>query len=299
MLPAGPHDDPWQGYSTQEGVAAHDRRSALVGIPLHDYDMDQPLCYAAFETQPSGRLHKVGRLPGMQNRNNGLSFWKHHSMFVDFRNITVCLLLPFEANQMAEFCCHLCYIAWLRGVDFIFEQPSSSLLYTLDCCKVLTMLTKAVLQWTSLGGFGGPIAKPTMFLGTAPWLWRLYRETPKLLAGDKGEYYHISIKADGTKQVTGTKKLKSSEHYPTIFCEFLLQTWKTTSSATTRRGARARQRTFGHVRGDNSLPGCGPSMWYLGKLGWLWCYSYMCCGGLRSRWWVRPGCMVGQLTCYM
>ena len=87
-------------------------------------------------------------------------------------------------------------------------------------------MTDVEHQWTSLGGFGGPIAKPTMLVGTAPWMWKLYGRQPKNLTWDEGLYWVVSKDSHGRKMVTGTKALKGTEHYPVVFCHSFFCLWQ-------------------------------------------------------------------------
>ena len=134
-----------------------------------------------------------------------------------------CACFP-PANLMAIFIAKLCYISWLRNVTWLIEQPVSSVLYVLPCMLHVIRQTKACFQYTCLGGFGGPIAKQTMLVGTGSFLWKLYRSKPIDLA-DHDEYYCLSWKKNGEKQVTGKKALQGTEHYPARFCNSLLTDW--------------------------------------------------------------------------
>ena len=76
-----------------------------------------------------------------------------------------------EMNRRVAF---LCLLAGLLGVQWIIEQPLSSLWFGAPSMKnCLTAGAKKVLTW--LKGFGHPMAKPTILWGTPAWIKSLAR----------------------------------------------------------------------------------------------------------------------------
>lgn len=120
------------------------------------------------------------------------------------------------ANSMAAFVSVLLRVAFLREVTWIIEQPGSSVLFSLGVMKHLISSTKAGRVWAHLGAFGGDLMKPSLFYGTVPWRDLICRTMPRDKSKNmsKGKYW---VRKGAS--VTGTKALKSSEHYPRPFCK--------------------------------------------------------------------------------
>ena len=120
-------------------------------------------------------------------------------------------------NALAARVAALCFLASTRGVWWLVEQPSSSLMFGyLPWACVAEGLRPSVIR-THMGAFGGPTAKLTLIAGTAPFLQDLKRSlSPEDSARIEELQIRTAIKAGGGG-VHGSKDLKATQSYPLQF----------------------------------------------------------------------------------
>jgi hypothetical protein len=134
------------------------------------------------------------------------------SAYVLAQNALVCRLLV-----ALRFCV-------ARGVDFIVEQPHSTVMFEYPPFKQwLASDSAGRVQriQTQMGAFGMPATKDTILLGTAPYLGELARRmTHSERDALKSCRMNTSVNytdAAGRKRVQGGKDLKATQSYPVRF----------------------------------------------------------------------------------
>ena len=83
-----------------------------------------------------------------------------------------------QGNELAVRTTLLCLIGWLVKVQYVVEQPISSLLASFPCMAKMLDLTKPSIVSTYMGSFGGDSPKPLRLWGTSPWVKALRRGKP-------------------------------------------------------------------------------------------------------------------------
>ena len=73
-------------------------------------------------------------------------------------------------NLLAERAAHFASYAFTLGLNFVFEQPLSSLLFDYDPVRAVLWKCKAVRVSFSMHGFGSPSRKMMALWGTPSWL---------------------------------------------------------------------------------------------------------------------------------
>ncbi len=151
-------------------------------------------------------------------------FMSRHSTGRD-RCVTGNTSSPYVLAQNALVCRLLVALRFCvaRGVDFIVEQPHSTVMFEYPPFKQwLASDSAGRVQriQTQMGAFGMPAVKDTILLGTAPYLGELARRmTPSerdALASSRGRM-KTTVKytdAAGRTRVQGGKDLKATQSYP-------------------------------------------------------------------------------------
>ena len=112
----------------------------------------------------------------------------------------------------------VCLLGAERGVQFIVEQPVSSVMFNYTPWDVLLQRLRPWIRHVTLhlGAFGAATLKPTHLVGTCAWLPDLKRD---LVQGDR-----VRIEEEGVKtvlksgsSVSGSKDLKGTQTYPVMF----------------------------------------------------------------------------------
>ena len=154
-------------------------------------------------------------------------FMSRHSTGRD-RCVTGNTSSPYVLAQNALVCRLLVALRFCvaRGVDFIVEQPHSTVMFEYPPFKKwLASDSAGRVQriQTQMGAFGMQAQKDTILLGTAPYLGELARKmTPSeraVLASGRGRM-STTVKytdAAGKKCVQGGKDLKATQSYPMRF----------------------------------------------------------------------------------
>ena len=132
-----------------------------------------------------------------------------------------------EANLTAHILSFFVFVASLRGVFVVIEQPRSSLFFKHPALSSMMelMRPKGVILDTHLGGFGHDCDKPTKLYTTLPkdaadFLVRTSKESNGRRMQKNGKVRKSSIwELQDGKWYTGTKKIKTSQVYPKEFCE--------------------------------------------------------------------------------
>lgn len=133
--------------------------------------------------------------------------------------------LPYiqRANIMASRSALLALLCMCLGLDWIIEQPASSLLFEHPRLRQIFDLASSggtrVVQRAStwMGCFGAPTPKPTILVGTPVWLPSLARKFVRNKF-QKRHNKHMDIVTykvvKGRKFFTGGSKLKKTQEYP-------------------------------------------------------------------------------------
>jgi len=122
-----------------------------------------------------------------------------------------------EANVMTSRTALFLLICSCLGVDWVLEQPNSSLMCEHPRIKQVIELgnvgglRKSKRVFTNMGGFGARSKKPTMLLGTPTFLHRLHRRWKACARPSLVRYY---TDARGRKAFQGGVRLKKSQQYP-------------------------------------------------------------------------------------
>ena len=124
-----------------------------------------------------------------------------------------------EGNELNLRVGLMCMIATKLGIPWIIEQPSSSLFFETDTFKSVILATNAQRVHINLGDYGHLTRKPTLLLGTVPWLQTLARPPGTHAARRSKSVALVMVKVEGGKRrVTGKRKfLKASQVYPVRF----------------------------------------------------------------------------------
>ena len=134
-----------------------------------------------------------------------------------------------EGNDMCAFVCALTRIAYLRGLNWWWEQPVSSLFFRMKCWVDFVEWVQEKFnrtpQWVTfpLTAYGGTWKKPTKMMGD----WKLMQKLGRKMKDGKKAKDALYIKTD-TGVRGKEKQLKASESYPaglgTAVANLLLQT---------------------------------------------------------------------------
>ena len=131
-----------------------------------------------------------------------------------------------KGNMIAATLSQLMKLLHGRGVFYLIEQPASSLFFEHPAvASVLKEHAPCVGRARFLmSSFGAPSAKPTLLVGTAPWMGEFQRRGPppqQLAQRPKQDRVRLArVSADG--RVTGNQQLlQASASYPPFFCAFL------------------------------------------------------------------------------
>lgn len=103
-------------------------------------------------------------------------------------------------------------VAHLLKIDYVIEQPTSSLMPSVPFLNTVFEVTAAVHVVTWLGAFGAPSPKPLALRGSPAWLGAVIRRRPS-----KGVCPIRLCRRKG-KKVTGNRQaLSASQAYPLDF----------------------------------------------------------------------------------
>ena len=108
-----------------------------------------------------------------------------------------------------------------RGVAWIIEQPSSSLMWEYPAMRACLQRHAAAEVRLDMGAYGADSPKPTTLMGTAPYLRVLHR---RCSGPERIQLNHEGVEtatswtdAQGNKRCQGTKALKLTQQYPEGF----------------------------------------------------------------------------------
>ena len=165
-------------------------------------------------------------------------------------------------NALAARVAALCFLASARDVWWIVEQPSSSLMFRyLPWACVAEGLRPSFIR-THMGAFGGPTAKLTLLVGTAPCLPDLRRSlAPEDQARIAELQVRTAVKAAGGG-VHGSKELKATQAYPLQFGMALAVALKDCQGASAQKLAPPRLAAAPRESGDGELWHVTPA-WFL------------------------------------
>ena len=118
-----------------------------------------------------------------------------------------------SGNDFAIKVTFMCSLGLLCRVNFIIEQPLSSILSHFPCVERLLSLPSVMTTSTFLGNFGAASQKPVKFWHTASWVKQMKTGRPANLAD------FVSLVRRGPNgRVTGIlKEMKQSQAYPVQF----------------------------------------------------------------------------------
>ena len=123
------------------------------------------------------------------------------------------------ANTMVSRMCMLIMIGACLGLDWVLEQPISSVMkYHPRMQVILNMAEIGCLRvvneiHTWMGSFGASSPKPTMLIGTPSFLPRLHRKLAKRTFENQ-ETSRTYEDKHGKKRFSGGKRLKETQQYP-------------------------------------------------------------------------------------
>jgi hypothetical protein len=125
-----------------------------------------------------------------------------------------------EANIMVSRCALLILFGMCLSLDFILEQPGTSLMFEHPRIRQLQALADAGglrpirSIWTWMGAFGAPTPKPTKLLGTPTWMLALRRTIRRTDFVKRTDMVTYAEDATGKVSYSGSTGLKSSQAYP-------------------------------------------------------------------------------------
>ncbi len=109
-------------------------------------------------------------------------------------------------------------ICTLLGSVWIIEQPTSSLMWEYPAMRALLRRHNAVEVRLDMGAFGADSQKPTVLMGTAPYLRAMERRCAaeeKLMLRLEGAQTTVQYTdSKGKKRCQGTAELKATQQYP-------------------------------------------------------------------------------------
>ena len=107
----------------------------------------------------------------------------------------------------------MCSIGWLTWINYVIEQPLSSLLGYFPCVVRLFHFTHVEMTNTYLGNFGAPSQKPVKLWHTTRWVKELSSGRPPKTMG-----FETLVRKGPTGRVTGIRHaMKESQAYPRRF----------------------------------------------------------------------------------
>ncbi len=84
-----------------------------------------------------------------------------------------------EGNNYAIQVAFMCSLGWVNDINYIIEQPLSSVLGSFPCMEALFDRTAATRTTTYLGCFGAPSMKAVKMWHTAAWVGSLRMSKPR------------------------------------------------------------------------------------------------------------------------
>lgn len=137
-----------------------------------------------------------------------------------------------DANDTVEFLVVLLRIGVMRAAQWCCEQPGTSVMFAMPAWASFIAWSGARRFWVWLGSYGANGLKPTILWGTWGPMKRLYRPKPT-------DFILTNSGWTRGRWVTGTSDLKSSEHFPTAFCQEIASLLADTCSRRTCGAIRA------------------------------------------------------------
>ena len=117
-------------------------------------------------------------------------------------------------NCIADFVATVLMRCQELGLDYVIEQPSSSLLYDYPPIKHAVTVSAGRRVHLTLGSYGAESLKPLVLVGTTPWVEDLRPHSRKRSCSSV-----LTIR-DASGRVTGRPEaLLASAAYPAAFCE--------------------------------------------------------------------------------
>jgi hypothetical protein len=125
-----------------------------------------------------------------------------------------------QANVMVSRCALLILFGMCLSLDFILEQPGTSLMFEHPRIRQLQELADAGglrpirSIWTWMGAFGAPTPKPTKLFGTPIWMMALKRTIRRKDFAKRTDLVTYTEDVTGKVSYSGSTGLKSSQAYP-------------------------------------------------------------------------------------
>lgn len=129
-----------------------------------------------------------------------------------------------EANLMVSRTALLVWLAHGMGLDWVIEQPQSSILHMHPRIQDLNQRTDVRQAQLALGAFRAETKKPLKLLCNCAWPGRLTkRRLPRDFVA-RIRPYMVHVRGQ-TKRVTGNKLLKQTQTYPRAFGRAVVRAW--------------------------------------------------------------------------
>ena len=126
-------------------------------------------------------------------------------------------------NAMAARTSFFACFCYARGLDFVVEQPASSLLWRHDALRHVAFRARKLgftyhQISTFMSQFCAPTSKPTILTGNCSWLHALARDSPGQ-CDERSGTATVTVDENGRRQVTGDKTgaLKETQEYTREF----------------------------------------------------------------------------------
>ena len=138
-----------------------------------------------------------------------------------------------EGNRMAGIKALFMCFCYARGLDFVVEQPASSLLWRHDALRHVAFRARELgfmyhQVSTFMSQFGAATPKPTTLTGNRSWLHALTRDSPGH-CDEPSNTATVSVDENGRRHVTGDKTgaLKHTQEYTPEFGIAVSEAYKT------------------------------------------------------------------------
>jgi hypothetical protein len=135
-----------------------------------------------------------------------------------------------KGNIMAARSALLMVFAYARDLDFVVEQPHSSLLWRHPSMRwVATVASETHKKWhsvsTFMSRFGAKTPKPTVLVSNTSWTFALQRSSPGMT--EPSTTASVTIAPSGRRIITGdrTGSLKQTQTYTKHFGKAVQQAW--------------------------------------------------------------------------
>lgn len=108
-------------------------------------------------------------------------------------------------------------LKFLAGIFFVLENPTGSFLFMHPAVERAMELCRCIKITVHLLGFHGESFKPLWLAGTAPWLWKLARESRNRLSRVPRTSATTLANVSGSQINGDTEKMRASQQYPVAF----------------------------------------------------------------------------------